>query len=52
MYTINNSYHFHEKQSSGSATFKTIKEMEYAYFLAGGMDNGLNFIIIKNMMDI
>jgi len=35
MYTINNSYHFHEKQSSGSATFKTIKEMEYAYFLAG-----------------
>ncbi len=35
LYTINNSYHFHEKQSSGSAIFKTKKEMEYAYFLAG-----------------
>lgn len=35
LYTINNSYHYHEKKSSGSATFKTVKEREYAYFLAG-----------------
>lgn len=35
LYQINNSYHFHKKKSSGSATFKTKKEMEYAYFLAG-----------------
>ena len=35
LYTINNSYHFHKKKSSGSATFKTKKEMEYANFLAG-----------------
>ena len=35
LYQINNSYHFHEKKSSGSATFKTNKEKDYAYFLAG-----------------
>ena len=35
LYQINNSYHFHKKKSSGSATFKTIKEKDYAYFLAG-----------------
>ena len=35
LYTINNSYHFHEKESSGSATFKTRNEKDYAYFLAG-----------------
>lgn len=35
LYTINNSYHFHEKKSSGSATFKTNYERDYAYFLAG-----------------
>ena len=35
LYQINNSYHFHEKKSSGSASFKTNKEKDYAYFLAG-----------------
>lgn len=35
LYQINNSFHFHEKKSSGSATFKTNQEKEYAYFLAG-----------------
>ena len=35
LYTINNSYHFHEKKSSGSATFKTNYEKDYAYFLTG-----------------
>ena len=35
LYQINNSYHFHKKKSSGSATFKTIKEKDYAYFLTG-----------------
>ena len=35
LYTINNSYHFHEKKSSGSATFKTNQEKDYAYFLTG-----------------
>ncbi len=35
LYTVNNSFHFHEKKSSGSATFKNKKEREYAYFLAG-----------------
>lgn len=35
LYTVNNSFHFHEKKSSGSATFKTNYEKDYAYFLAG-----------------
>ena len=48
LYTVNNSFHFHEKKSSGSATFKNKKEREYAYFLAGWHGQWSKFYYHKN----
>lgn len=35
LFLISNSYHFHKKKSSGSATFNNKNEKEYAHYLSG-----------------
>ncbi len=47
LFLISNSYHFHKKKSSGSASFRNKNEKNYAYYLSGWHGQWSKFYYFK-----